>query len=254
MGRHAVGVLRRAHRVEVDRHDLESRERAQKRDPLARRKSAPGRRADARALLGHDLVAPAEPRILRPAPAALSRLKRLHRTVGDLAETAAETLQHPQVALAIEDALVRAMVACPAFGGESVAERSSQRRALTIMRRFEQFVEARENEPIYLTDLCTHLGVPGRTLRRIFLEHLGMSPRRYLWLRRMHLVRRELSLAVPPNTSVTEIANEFGFGELGRFAVEYRKLFGELPSATLRRPADARTTADGYLGKLAAFA
>jgi AraC-like DNA-binding protein len=40
--------------------------------------------------------------------------------------------------------------------------------------------------------------------------------------------------------TVTEIANDHGFGELGRFAVSYRKLYGEAPSVTLRRAPDDR--------------
>jgi AraC-like DNA-binding protein len=62
-----------------------------------------------------------------------------------------------------------------------------------------------------------------------------MGPKRYLLPRRMHLARRALRQAAPAAASVTDIATRFGFWQLGRFAVEYQSLFGESPSATLRR-------------------
>jgi hypothetical protein len=53
----------------------------------------------------------------------------------------------------------------------------------------------------------------------------------------MHLARRKLMMADPSATTVTEIATEHGFWELGRFSVQYRWLFGEPPSSTLEGPA-----------------
>jgi AraC-like DNA-binding protein len=52
----------------------------------------------------------------------------------------------------------------------------------------------------------------------------------------MHLARGALKLSGSGTATVTKIATDNGFWELGRFAVEYRALFGEVPSATLHRP------------------
>ena len=52
----------------------------------------------------------------------------------------------------------------------------------------------------------------------------------------MHLARRALRENAPTATTVTEIATRFGFWQFGRFAGEYKSLFGELPSTTLARP------------------
>jgi AraC-like DNA-binding protein len=104
-------------------------------------------------------------------------------------------------------------------------------------------LEANPDKSIYLAEMCAAIGVAERTLRLHCQEHLGMGPHRYLWLRRMNLVRRVLAGADPAATSVTVAATDHGFGELGRFSVAYRQLFGETPSMTLRRSSDERPVA-----------
>jgi Helix-turn-helix domain/Transposase DDE domain group 1 len=64
---------------------------------------------------------------------------------------------------------------------------------------------------------------------------LGISPSRYMLLRRLKAVRIALRDANPATASVAEIAGGWGFTELGRFAGAYRTTFGESPSMTLRR-------------------
>ena len=100
-----------------------------------------------------------------------------------------------------------------------------------IMRRFKEWMEANIERPIYLPELCKALNVSSRTLTRCFEEYLGMSPMKYLWLRRMNVARSDRYSAA----SVTDVAMKFGFWHLGRFASEYLFLFGESPRVTLVR-------------------
>jgi AraC-like DNA-binding protein len=165
----------------------------------------------------------------------MNRLLRLHKAAGQLAGTTPDILAHPEVAKAIEQELIGLMVRC-------LTDRASERtppahERLPVMRRFERVLEASSGKPLHLAELCAAIGVSARTLRHHCMRHLGMSPHRYLLLRRMSLARRALALADPNTRTVTEVATEHGFWELGRFSVAFRKLFGESPSATLRQSA-----------------
>jgi AraC-like DNA-binding protein len=176
-------------------------------------------------------------RIMRPTAALVLRLLRLHKSVGQLAHDSPDILELPQVFRALEHELIHIMVRCLAEG-IAVEPTAGSRRHNAILARFEQFLEANPDRPLYLTEICGEIGVAERTLRASCEEHLGMGPIRYLTLRRMHLVRRALLRSDPSQATVTQIATNHGFWELGRFSVAYRILFGESPSCTLRRPAE----------------
>jgi len=199
--------------------------------------SPPDLAAASYALTGRELAATAVTRHIRISDHLMVRLRRLHETTCHLAANTPDILAHPEVAKAMEEELVRAMVGCLAEAA-TVERKTRPHLRMPVMQRFELAVGEAEGRPIYLTEICAKIGVQERTLRNHCLEYLGMSPHRYLWLRRMKLVRRALTMADPTEKTVTTIANDYGFWELGRFSVAYRKLFGEAPSATLRNSAE----------------
>ena len=86
--------------------------------------------------------------------------------------------------------------------------------------------------PIYSADLAKQLGVSVRTVHDAVLRYRGMSLHRYLRLRRLWLVRRQL---LSGTSSVKACALAFGFWHMGDFSHSYRQQFGESASQTLQR-------------------
>jgi AraC-like DNA-binding protein len=186
------------------------------------------------AFAGCDLTLPKDALSVTPPPAALAKLQRLHAAAGDLAEYAPAVVSHPEAAHGLEQALIGAMVGC-LVNGEVTEDRAARRQHSMILRKFYRAIDERPGEALYIPELCTAIGVSDRTLRVCCQEQLGMSPKRYLLVRRMHMARRVLRESVPTETTVTEIATRYGFWQFGRFAGVYKKLFGESPSTMLDR-------------------
>ena len=189
------------------------------------------------ALIGRDPIERSVTRYMRPRLLEMSRLLHLHQVAGQFVKRERHLLAQSEPARALKQALVHAMVMClnentPVKMGAGV------RRHAAIIARFEELLAANYDRPLHIAEICAAIGASERILRISCIEHLGMGPIRYLWLRRMHLARRGLIVADAATSTVTKIATENGFFELGRFAVEYRALFGEAPSVSLRRPSE----------------
>ena len=185
------------------------------------------------AIVGREFPDTSARQFIRPNPKLMERLLALHEMVGQMAKTTPDLFAAAEVVRALEQQLVYTLVKCLTEGTVSTTTTGTLRHDL-IVARFEEFLEANPNTPLYLTEVCAAIGTAERTLRIACEEHVGMGPIRYLHLRRMHLVRRAL-LRADSSTTVTRIATDHGFWELGRFSVAYRQLFGEVPSVTLKR-------------------
>jgi AraC-like DNA-binding protein len=127
-----------------------------------------------------------------------------------------------------------------ASGAETPSARESKP-CRYLVEQAENLVLADMDEPLHISALCRALAVSERTLRKAFHMVRGLPPCRHLRMLRLSWARRALLSADCGLTTVTEIATCFGFVELGRFSVEYRKVFGESPSQTLCRASQTKT-------------
>jgi AraC-like DNA-binding protein len=96
------------------------------------------------------------------------------------------------------------------------------------------FMRQNVDRKISTANLAAHCGVAERKLRKHFHGFMAVSVFEY-WRRLRLAAAREQFLKGTTDTSVTMVAARFGFDHFGRFSQQYRRYFGETPSATLRR-------------------
>jgi len=75
--------------------------------------------------------------------------------------------------------------------------------------------------------LAAHLGLGSRHLRRLFLRHLGASPRAVAQTRRLHFAKKLIDETALP---MTQIAIAAGFGSVRRFNATVHKVYGRTPT------------------------
>jgi len=107
--------------------------------------------------------------------------------------------------------------------------------AARIIRLSEDYLDGGARPGVRIDELCHALSISRRTLYRAFHDLLDVSPKAYLRLKNLSAARGRLLEAADRPTTVTQVALDHGFWELGRFSGAYRTMFGETPSETLRR-------------------
>ena len=114
------------------------------------------------------------------------------------------------------------------------AEDKNRTQQSRLLKRSLEILNDHDNLPIGVTELCQAVGTSLSTLNRLFTARFDMTPKAYIRARCLSAVRDELATA-PCGEKVVAIANRWGFWHMGQFARDYREMFGELPSATLKK-------------------
>jgi AraC family ethanolamine operon transcriptional activator len=146
-----------------------------------------------------------------------------------------DLLNYPQLQKALEEAILSSVLALtgndeflskPPIGSVSRVE---------VVRRAKEYVHSHVEESLTVADLCRELKISRRTLQYSFQDVLDLNPVAYIRAVRLNGARRELKAADPLRATVQDIAARWGFWHLSHFSTDYRHMFGELPSATLRQ-------------------
>lgn len=168
----------------------------------------------------------------------LAMLGRVRSLVSRLcaADDEAVSIVDPAAAVAAEEELLDALVQllrASTWTSDRHVGRPQVSRGRAIARCLELINES-EGQPLFISDLCRVTQVSERTLRNIFQEYFGVAPMRLLLVRQLREIRSALLAADPAEQTVMKIAARFGIWDFSLFARNYRALYAEAPSQTLR--------------------
>jgi AraC family ethanolamine operon transcriptional activator len=156
----------------------------------------------------------------------------IHRLIDDFSTNpgllASQTLRN-----AIEWQLLGALVHALHVAEGDPERVPLRKRRLALLRAIDYAEDIRR--PISGSELAKVAGVSRRTLELSFAEFLDVSPARFLRWHRLNRARSDLLASEPGSTRVKQVAAQWGYPEMGRFAGEYKRLFGESPSESLVR-------------------
>jgi AraC-like DNA-binding protein len=164
-----------------------------------------------------------EPRMVRSLVSLM--IAELDREEGDLS---------PLVLAELEQAILVAFLSGTGHNYTRLLDGRPRDLAPSQVRIVEEYIEAHWNQPISIEGLAVAANASARSVFHAFKEFRGYSPMNFLKQERLRRAREMLTKS-GANESVTTVTFACGFGNMGRFADDYQKAFGEMPSETLNR-------------------
>jgi AraC-like DNA-binding protein len=168
---------------------------------------------------------------LAKGPGAM--LKRLLNYLVHELEHNDRVVKNPSLLKSYDHMLLTALLSLPHNQRKKIYEDRRYQVAPGLVRGAEEYMRAHLKEAISIIDLLRICGCSRSVLFAAFRNARGYTPMEFLTEQRLQSSREKL-LTGHPEASVSSIALDCGFINLGRFSQVYRRRFGERPSDTLR--------------------
>lgn len=174
----------------------------------------------------------------RPRSRAVVRAwhRALEYVVAALAS--ADTAQQPLITAGLAGLVAGALLECyPSNLTEQ--DPASDLAMPETLKEAVAFIQRHTTEDIGINEVAAAVHLTPRAVQYLFRRQLGTTPTDYMRRVRLGRAHQELVTATAANSTVTEIAQRWGFAHTGRFAVLYRQIYGQSPHTTLRQQAAA---------------
>ena len=163
--------------------------------------------------------------ILYVSKESLNKIRKLVRFV-----TGINNLQDSVIHELIEDNLVNQLINCLS---SILPEKPTKDMIYPKFVKVIDYIHENLTEITSVRQVSENTKISERTIRRMILNRYGLTTKDYLNKLRLNEVRKGLKNN-SKNSNVFQIASEYNFWHMGQFSRDYKRLFGELPSGTLK--------------------
>lgn len=134
----------------------------------------------------------------------------------------------------IESAMITGLLLSQQHNYSQELQQSQQASLPAHLVRALAFIEQNLRNTISTEAIEQAASISRNALYASFKKHFGMPPTLYVKRKRLEASRQDI-LSGNGSTQITSVAYDWGFTHLGRYAQEYKRLFNETPSETLKR-------------------
>jgi AraC family ethanolamine operon transcriptional activator len=172
--------------------------------------------------------------VFRCNPQKISELRSWLLSVYHNLITGTAAFRNARYLKQLEQGLVNRLIRILAEPHHPVSMKPMRKRDKALLAA-ENYIAESGSDQITIAELCLVANVSERTLEYAFREQYNLTPKSYTLIHRMNNVRKQLRKSNSSKGTISEIARLHGFWHMGQFSADYKRLFGELPSVSLRR-------------------
>lgn len=177
-------------------------------------------------------------RFLNWRPRSRAAVRAWHRALDYVVATltSADTAAQPRIAAGMANLVAGALLEC--YPSNLTEHDPASDLALPeTLKEAVSFIHRHAAEDIGINEVAAAVHLTPRAVQYLFRRQLDTTPTEYMRRVRLSRAHQELMTATSPASTVTEIAQRWGFAHTGRFAVLYRQTYGQSPHTTLRQQA-----------------